>query len=203
MNPRSREIVLFAITRLDISNNSLTQVPAIIFQLQSLKYLNLAQNKIEKLPDPKDSQQVTSPTSKKMSKLYKSIYTANVLEELYLQVCFITCIFCIFIYFHFIAYKYIQQDNRLDKIPEELFRLPSLTTLDLSNNKLHSVPFQMWRAPKLKDLNMSFNLIKELPYAQSEDEARSLRERSVGRIPILDKSYEIKEIDVSDVDEYV
>jgi len=88
MNPRSREIVLFAITRLDISNNSLTQVPAIIFQLQSLRYLNLAQNKIEKLPDPKDSHQVTSPTSKKMSKLYKSIYTANVLEELYLQVCY-------------------------------------------------------------------------------------------------------------------
>lgn len=88
MNPRSKEIVLFAITRLDISNNSLTRVPAIIFQLQSLKYLNLAQNKIENLPDPKDSYQVTSPTSKKMSKLYKSIYTANVLEELYLQVCY-------------------------------------------------------------------------------------------------------------------
>ncbi|XP_022171675.1 leucine-rich repeat serine/threonine-protein kinase 1 isoform X1 [Myzus persicae] len=179
MNPRSKEIVLFAITRLDISNNSLTQVPAIIFQLQSLRYLNLAQNKIEKLPDPKDSHQVTSPTSKKMSKLYKSIYTANVLEELYLQ------------------------DNRLDKIPEELFRLPSLTTLDLSNNKLHSVPFQMWRAPKLKDLNMAFNLIKELPYAQSEDEARSLREKSVGRIPILDKAYEVKEIDVNDIDESI
>lgn len=103
MNPRNREIVLFAITRLDISNNSLTQVPAIIFQLQSLKYLNLAQNKIEKLPDPKYSNQVTSPTSKKMSKLYKSIYTASVLEELYLQVyykiilnrCVCVCVFCI------------------------------------------------------------------------------------------------------------
>lgn len=88
MNPRNREIVLFAITRLDISNNSLTRLPAIIFQLQSLRYLNLAQNKIEKLPDPNDSNQVTSPTSKKMSKLYKSIYTANVLEEIYLQVCY-------------------------------------------------------------------------------------------------------------------
>lgn len=60
----------------------------------------------------------------------------------------------------------------------------------------------MWHAPKLKDLNMSFNLIKELPYAQSEEEARSLREKSVGRIPILDKVFE-KEINVSDVDEYV
>lgn len=65
------------------------------------------------------------------------------------------------------------------------------------------MPFQMWQAPKLKDLNMSFNLIKELPYAQSEDEAKSLREKSVGRIPLLDKSYEVKEIDVNDVNEYV
>lgn len=65
------------------------------------------------------------------------------------------------------------------------------------------MPFQMWRAPKLKDLNMSFNLIKELPYAQSEEEARSLREKSVGRIPVLDKVYEVKEINVDDVDEYV
>ncbi|XP_050423466.1 leucine-rich repeat serine/threonine-protein kinase 1 [Adelges cooleyi] len=175
MNPRSREIVLFAITRLDISNNSLTQIPAIIFQLQSLRYLNLAQNKIEKLPDFNTSQ-VTSPTTKKISKLYKSVYTASVLEELYLQ------------------------DNRLDKIPDDLFRLPSLTTLDLSNNKLHSVPFQMWRSPKLKDFNLSFNLIKELPYAQSEQEAKSLRERSVSRAPLLDNSYEVKITDVIDID---
>lgn len=61
----------------------------------------------------------------------------------------------------------------------------------------------MWRAPKLKDLNMSFNLIKDLPYAQSDDEARSLREKSVGRIPILDKAYEVKDIDVNDIDECV
>lgn len=60
----------------------------------------------------------------------------------------------------------------------------------------------MWQAPKLKDLNISFNLIKELPYAQSENEARSLREKSVGRIPILDKAYDVKEIDVNNVDEY-
>lgn len=95
MNPRSKEIVLFAITRLDISNNSLTQVPAVIFQLQSLRYLNLAQNKIEKLPDPKYCQ-VTSPTCQKMSKLYKSIYTASVLEELYLQVCYNKIMFIFF-----------------------------------------------------------------------------------------------------------
>ncbi|XP_050524105.1 leucine-rich repeat serine/threonine-protein kinase 1 isoform X2 [Daktulosphaira vitifoliae] len=176
MNPRSKEIVLFAITRLDISNNSLTQVPIIIFQLPSLRYLNLAQNKIEKLPNSSNYGHVTSPTTKKISRFYKSVYTASVLEELYLQ------------------------DNRLDKIPEDLFRLPSLTTLDVSNNKLQSVPFQMWQAPKLKDFNISFNLIKELPFAQSEQEAKSLRDRSVGRVPLLDKTYEVKITDAVDIE---
>lgn len=56
-----------------------------------------------------------------------------------------------------------KQDNRLEEIPEEIFRLPSLTVLDVSNNKLVDLPFEMWRSPKLKELNAAFNLLKELP----------------------------------------
>lgn len=55
------------------------------------------------------------------------------------------------------------QDNRLEEIPLEVFRLPSLVTLDVSNNKLQELPFQLWRSPKLKELNAAFNLLKELP----------------------------------------
>lgn len=55
------------------------------------------------------------------------------------------------------------QDNRLESIPEEVFSLSSLTTLDVSNNKLSELPFQMWRSPKLKELNAAFNLLRELP----------------------------------------
>lgn len=55
------------------------------------------------------------------------------------------------------------KDNRLEEIPEDVFRLPSLTTLDISNNKLQELPFQLWRSPKLKELNVAFNLLKELP----------------------------------------
>lgn len=44
-NPRNYDIALYAITRLDISNNNLTSLPVIVFRLVSLKHLNVAQNR--------------------------------------------------------------------------------------------------------------------------------------------------------------
>ena len=37
LSPRNQVIALYAITRLDISNNSLSELPDMIFQLPSLK----------------------------------------------------------------------------------------------------------------------------------------------------------------------
>lgn len=37
LSPRNQVIALYAITRLDISNNALTELPDMIFQLPSLK----------------------------------------------------------------------------------------------------------------------------------------------------------------------
>ncbi|XP_050515571.1 leucine-rich repeat serine/threonine-protein kinase 1 isoform X2 [Diabrotica virgifera virgifera] len=142
-NPRNYDISLYAITRLDLSNNNLTSVPLAVFQLYSLRFLSLAQNKIEKLPIP-----VSSPTKKghkrKHSNPSDQKYSCPVLEELYLQ------------------------DNRLDHIPEAIFKLPSLVTLVISNNKLQQLPYEMWVAPKLKEMNAAFNLIRELPSSPIE-----------------------------------
>ncbi|CAB0014704.1 unnamed protein product [Nesidiocoris tenuis] len=41
VNPKSQDIVLYAITRLDISNNSLGWIPPVMFQLQSLKQFEI------------------------------------------------------------------------------------------------------------------------------------------------------------------
>jgi hypothetical protein len=38
LNPRNQDIVLYSITRIDLSKNSLTWLPPIIFQLPSLRY---------------------------------------------------------------------------------------------------------------------------------------------------------------------
>ncbi|KAJ8934094.1 hypothetical protein NQ318_004975 [Aromia moschata] len=153
-NPRSYDIALYAITRLDISNNSLTAVPLTVFQLHSLKYLNIAQNKIEKLPIPTPSP-VKKGFRRKLSKGEIVGYSCPVLEELYMQ------------------------DNRLDHIPDAIFKLPSLVTLVVSNNRLQYLPYNMWLAPKLKELNASLNLLKELPCNPCENQKEDLDRMSV------------------------
>nr|XP_018906420.1 PREDICTED: leucine-rich repeat serine/threonine-protein kinase 1 isoform X2 [Bemisia tabaci] len=164
LNPKSKEVVLYAITRLDISNNTLNWIPPVIFQLQSLRYLNLAQNKIERLPLISDFERVYTQerSSKKLSRPRHPVigYSVPLLEELFLQ------------------------DNRLELIPDEIFKLPSLVTLDVSNNKLHTLPYQVWRAPKLKELNVAFNLLKDLPSVPPEEAANS----DTGSIGSIDSS---------------
>lgn len=147
-HPRSNYLALGALTRIDLSHNSLTELPPEIFNMCSLRYLNVAQNKLQFLPGPSDTEQLSplkslrkniiatfssKATDKKMD------YECLVLEELFVQ------------------------DNRLECLPPSIFRLPSLVTLDVSNNKLQELPFEMWRAPKLKELNVAFNLLKDLP----------------------------------------
>lgn len=138
-SPKSHVLALGALTRIDISHNSLVSLPPEIFNLCSLRTLNVAQNKLEILPAPIDTLGGKSPGSRRSSKTSPKEYNCPVLEELYLQ------------------------DNHLSVIPSHIFRLPYLVILDISNNKLEELPFEMWRAPKLKELNIAFNLLKDLP----------------------------------------
>jgi len=50
LHSRAQHVALHAIMRIDLSNNVLIGPPACTFQLQSLRHLNVAQNKIEHLP---------------------------------------------------------------------------------------------------------------------------------------------------------
>ena len=54
--------------------------------------------------------------------------------------------------------------NSLTSIPEELFQLQTLLTLNLSNNSLQKVPPVIrWNCPKLRELNLSHNLLVDTP----------------------------------------
>ncbi|XP_047039612.1 leucine-rich repeat serine/threonine-protein kinase 1-like [Helicoverpa zea] len=132
---------LHALTRIDLSNNELRLLPPELFTMLSLRYLNAAQNKLERLPTLEDpfEEDLDSKRRKKKSKTRPELYSAPVLQELYLQ------------------------DNRLEELPALLFRLPSLSTLDVSNNKLRALPAAMWSAPALRDLNVALNHLRDLP----------------------------------------
>ncbi|CAL1275195.1 unnamed protein product [Larinioides sclopetarius] len=139
LTARNQSSALMAITRLDISNNQLTELPLCIFQMSSLRHFNAANNKIFKLPEA-DKNSSSSPKNKQdLRTANQSGWCCPVLEEIHLH------------------------DNRLDSVPPCLFTLPSLTVLDLSNNKLQTLPFKMWSAPKLRELNLSLNMLHDLP----------------------------------------
>ena len=53
LSPKYQPMALHAITRLDISNNEIVSLPASITTMQSLKFLSLAGNKLEMLPEVK------------------------------------------------------------------------------------------------------------------------------------------------------
>ena len=142
LSPKFQFSAVHAITRLDLSNNELIEVPECIWTMQSLRSLNLAQNKLESLPSTVHKK-IGLSALKSFSR--NALYNCPLLEEVFLQ------------------------DNRLEVLPVALFSsLKALTTLDVSNNKLQSLPFEMWTSPSLKELNLSFNLLSELPHSKSD-----------------------------------
>lgn len=146
INSQLRFVALGAITRIDISHNALVQLPSELFTLCSLRTLNVAQNRLERLPHGHTAVTTTAAAGSSGSNSGSrsaSRYDCPMLEELYLQ------------------------DNRLEEVPAGIFALPALVTLDVSNNKLQSLPYAIWMAPKLRDLNVAFNLLKDLPYCAS------------------------------------
>ncbi|XP_059045025.1 leucine-rich repeat serine/threonine-protein kinase 1 [Achroia grisella] len=133
---------VLALTRLELPNNELRLLPPDLFALLSLRYLNVAQNKLERLPTSEDPFDEDGTKWRGRNKKRPQVYSAPVLQELYLQ------------------------DNRLEEIPPELFSLPSLATLDVSNNKLRSLPPRVWAAPALRDLNAALNHLRDLPHGE-------------------------------------
>lgn len=126
---------LNSITRIDISNNSLVELPTELFTMGNLRLLNASRNRLERLPSTQNCLSADGRT-----------FDCAVLEELYLQ------------------------DNRLNDIPAEIFRLPNLVILDVSNNKLQRIPYDVWKAPKLRELNVALNLLKDLPTLENVSE---------------------------------
>lgn len=57
----------------------------------------------------------------------------------------------------------IFDDNVIDKLPKEVYNLPHLETLNISNNQIQSLPAGIDKLYNLVQLNISNNLLKELP----------------------------------------
>ena len=137
----NRMCALYAITRVDISQNSLETLPIDIFRLESLQVLNASKNRISYLPC--DRERRGSLQERKgcnvQGQLQNMEWSCPVLETIQLQ------------------------NNILKSLPSSIFQLPSLARLNVSHNRLEHLPFAMWSAPSLLELNLSYNRLSFLP----------------------------------------
>ena len=148
------------ITVINLANNRLDSVPVLLFQLPSLKRLNLSNNKIKALPAVAISERPSSyievaevdPGDEQVT--LSGNWNAPLLEELELQ------------------------KNELTTLPPEVFMMPALVYLNAGFNKLTELPFAMWIAPSLKNLNLEGNEeLAQLPFAyQGKRGGRKSRE---------------------------
>ncbi|KAH0560147.1 leucine-rich repeat serine/threonine-protein kinase 1 [Cotesia glomerata] len=127
LNVKNNDLVLYAITRIDISHNSITTVPSLIFYLQSLKYLNMAQNKIDNL--------VAEPSNPR-DKL------CPVLEEIYLQDNRLETLPNFLMNLPALEIMDVS-NNKLQCLPDNLWQAPKLKELNASFNLLRDLPSQV------------------------------------------------------------
>ena len=157
------DLALFAITRIDISNNSLTVLPKEMFTLKSLRLLNVSENQLSSLPGSSSSTEGAvvvygmgdgggQPGEPSQTRTNNFQWDLPVLEEVQLN------------------------KNKLKVLPPFLFRLPSLKRLNASQNELERLPFEVWLAPSLLELNLSRNSLRELPV--NSDHCQPLSETS-------------------------
>lgn len=132
-------LTLKMFTSIDISNNNLESLPLILFQMPSLKTLNLSGNNINCLPIPP----VHNPSDADSDNDGFSMFTQNwncpSLETLELS------------------------KNRMTELPKNIFQMPNLNSANFSDNQITSLPFEMWLAPSLKILTLKNNRLKTLP----------------------------------------
>lgn len=127
LSAKNNDLVLYAITRIDISHNSITSVPSTVFCLQSLRYLNIAQNKIDslvaELKNPKDK-------------------LCPVLEEMYLQDNRLEQLPEFIMNLPALEIMDVS-NNKLQCLPDNLWRAPKLKELNASFNLLKDLPSQV------------------------------------------------------------
>lgn len=140
---------------LDLSNLSLTEIPANIFELKNLELINLGGNKLTNLPDE----------IKKLTKLKTLFFANNLFESIPLVVGELKHLFML-------SFK----GNKLSAIdPRSLS--PSIQWLILTDNEIKTLPTSIGQLTKLRKLMLSGNLLTALP-----DEMKNCRDLELIRL---------------------
>ena len=119
LSPKYQPMALHAITRLDISNNEIVSLPASVTTMQSLKFLSVAGNKLEALPE--------------------TPYSCPWLEELHLQDNRLDSLPAALLRLPSLSIL-DASNNKLQAMPFAMWSCTSLRELNLSLNMLSDLP---------------------------------------------------------------
>lgn len=165
---------LTQLTELDLSGNQLAQVPELVYNLKTLKRLNLSDNCFHSLLDDLD---VCWP------KLEVLNLSRNELRSLPVSLSKLEGLRCLYLNYNQLNFEglpkdigklfnlevFMATDNQLELMPESLFRgCAKLKKLVLANNKLITLPDAFHLLQELKVLDLANNPELILPPKPSE-----------------------------------
>lgn len=130
------------ISKLDLSNQNLSQFPKEIFELKNLKKLNLSNNKIKSIPKEIESMknlELLDLSNNSISNFYSKICSLKKLKMLNLN------------------------NNKIKTIPNQIGDLDALKALQIANNKISTLPSTITNLKKLQELNLSKNDFEVFP----------------------------------------
>ena len=182
---------LKTVTHVDISTNTISKLPVVLFQMPSLKVLNASENSLTCLPclwlgGRRETPQKGSAAN---GKLYKSC--ENVLNDdpsVQEKDCDFTYAESGWNCPH--LEEMDLHHNSLTSLPTCLFELPSLKTLIASSNDLQIVPFDMWTAPSLRTLELKENFLRTLPVVRFQRKGSKGRSSTLPRAKVLSQNKE-------------
>ena len=130
------------LTQLDLSSNSLTEIPESITKLTNLTQLDLSSNSLTEIPE----------SITKLTNLTQLYLNSNSLIEIPENITKLTNLTQLYL-----------NSNSLTEIPESIMKLTNLTQLDLSSNSLIEIPGSITKLTNLTQLYLSSNNLTEIP----------------------------------------
>ncbi len=170
---RIKEAAETGATKLDLSDQELTELPSQLFRLTNLQVLNLGGNRLSSLPS--QFIQLTNLTrlalhSNDFSFLPSLLFQLRNLTEIWLD------------------------GNQLTNLPTEIVQLKNLNLLFLNNNNLTSLPPEIVRLTNLRELLLRDNPLISPPYELAVQGIEAICEyfvsakegtRTVGQVKII------------------
>lgn len=155
------------ISKLDLSNQNLTDFPMDIFKYKNLRSLNLSNNRIKNIP----------PKITELKNLRTLDISSNQLTNLYAKLCDLQNLKILNL-----------NNNKLKSLPTQFGKLKKLISLHIANNQFQIVPLEVYSLTNLRELDISNNPIIEIE--NDIENLKGLRKLWINNLPLNKFPYE-------------